>query len=297
MPVQSLLTLQFAIALPVMAWAGSQFYIITWKLLKHRSADMNTLIALGTGAAFIYSTVATFWPSLFQDAHAIHDHTYGDRPPVYFESAVIIVALVLFGRWLEARAKGGASAAMTRLLALRPKTARIVRDGHELDVPVDEVMPGDTVIVRPGESCPVDGIVLEGQSAVDESMLTGESLPVEKSPGDVVYGGTINRAGLLRLQATRVGRETALAQIIRLVEEAQGSKAPMQRLADRVAAVFVPFVLLIAAVDFVLWAMIGPEGAIDLRDAERGRGADHRLPLRPGPGDADGDYARHGPRR
>ncbi len=259
--VQLLLTLQFLIALPFQAWAGSQFYVAAWKQLKHGSADMNTLIALGTSAAFVYSTVATFAPSLFEDAHAIHDHVYGDRPPVYFESAIFILAFLLLGRWLEARAKGRASAAMTHLLALRPKTARVVRDGREVDVPSDEVMPGDTVIVRPGESLPVDGVVVDGQSAVDESLLTGESLPVEKTAGDVVYGGTVNRAGLLRLQATRVGRETALAQIIRLVEEAQGSKAPVQRLADRVAAIFVPMVLVIAAATFVLWLLVGPEGA------------------------------------
>ena len=262
MSVQAFLTLTFAIALPVQAWCGSQFYVSAWKQLKHGSADMNTLIALGTSAAFIYSAVATFWPSLFADAHTLHDHMLGDRPPVYFESAVIIIALVLFGRWLESRAKGRASAAMTRLLALRPKTARVVRDGRELDLPVDAVMPGETLIVRPGEQIPVDGVVLEGQSAVDESLLSGESLPVEKTQGEVVYGGTFNRAGSFRLQATRVGRETALAQIIRLVEEAQGSKAPVQRLADRVAAVFVPFVLLIALADFVIWLLLGPEGAV-----------------------------------
>jgi Cu+-exporting ATPase len=261
MSVQAFLTLQFAVALPIQVWAGWQFYIATWKQAKHRSTDMNTLIALGTTAAFVYSAVATFWPSLFSDAHAIHDHVFGDRPPVYFESAIFILAFIMLGRWLEARAKGRASSAMTRLMALRPKTARVVRDGREVDVPTDEVMPGDTVIVRPGESLPVDGVVLDGQSAVDESLLTGESLPVEKTAGAAVYGGTINRAGVLRLQATRVGRETALAQIIRLVDEAQGSKAPVQRLADRVAAVFVPLVLLIAAGVFVAWLLLGPEGA------------------------------------
>ena len=245
----------------IQAWAGSQFYVSAWKQLKHRSADMNTLIALGTSAAFIYSTIATFFPSLFQDAHAIHDHVYGDRPP-----GVLRVGGDHRGAG-AVRALAGGARQGPRFRCHDASAGPASQDGPhrarrpEVDVPVDEVMPGDTVIVRPGESLPVDGIVLEGQSAVDESLLTGESLPVEKSPGDVVYGGTINRAGLMRLQATRVGRETALAQIIRLVEEAQGSKAPVQRLADRVAAVFVPFVLLIAAADFVLWALIGPEGA------------------------------------
>ena len=224
---------------------------------------MNTLIALGTTAAFVYSTVATFWPSLFANAHRAHDHMLGDRPPVYFETAVIILALILFGRWLEARAKGSTSAAITRLMGLRAKTARVVRDGREVDIPVEEVLPGDTVVVRPGEKVPVDGVVIDGHSAVDESMLTGESLPVEKTAGDPVYGATLNRTGAFRMRATRVGRETALAQIVRLVEEAQGSKAPIQRLADHIASIFVPVVLAASPpLDFVVWALIGPEGAV-----------------------------------
>ncbi|HWO72607.1 MAG TPA: heavy metal translocating P-type ATPase, partial [Dehalococcoidia bacterium] len=262
MSVQEILTAMFLLALPVQVWAGWQFYAGAWRTARHLSADMNTLIALGTTAAFAYSAVATFWPSLFAEAHAAHDHMLGDRPPVYYESAAIILALILFGRWLETRAKGKTSAAITRLMGLRPKTARVLRDGREVDLPVDEVVPGDTVSVRPGEKIPVDGIVLDGHSAVDESMLTGESLPVEKTPGDAVYGATVNRAGSLRVRATRVGSETALAQIIRLVEEAQGSKAPIQRLADLVASVFVPAVILLAAADFVLWLWLGPEGAV-----------------------------------
>jgi len=262
MSVQELLTAMFLVALPVQVWAGWQFYAGAWRTIRHFSADMNTLIALGTTAAFVYSAVATFWPSLFAEAHAAHDHMLGDRPPVYYESAAIILSLILFGRWLEARAKGKTSAAIARLMGLKPKTARVLRDGREVDLPVDEVVPGDTASVRPGEKLPVDGVVIDGHSAVDESMLTGESLPVEKTAGAAVYGATLNRTGSLRIRATRVGAETALAQIIRLVEEAQGSKAPIQRLADLVASVFVPAVIALAAVDFLVWLWLGPEGAV-----------------------------------
>jgi Cu+-exporting ATPase len=260
--VQQILVAMFVVALPLQVWAGWQFYAGTWKTARHRTTDMNTLIALGTTAAFVYSTVATFWPSLFEDAELAHDHMLGARPPVYFETAVIILALILFGRWLEARAKGSTSAAITRLMGLRARTARVLRDGREADIPVEEVVPGDVVSVRPGEKVPVDGIVLDGRSAIDESMLTGESLPVEKAEGDTVYGATMNRTGAFRLTATRVGSETALSQIIRLVEQAQGSKAPVQRLADYVASIFVPAVILIAIVDFAIWALAGPEGAV-----------------------------------
>jgi Cu+-exporting ATPase len=262
MSVQDVLTSMFIVALPIQVWAGWQFYVLTFRTGRHGSADMNTLIALGTTAAFVYSTVATFWPSLFESAHLAHDHMLGDRPPVYFETAAIILALILFGRWLEGRAKGSTSAAITRLMALSARTARVLRDGREIDIPVDEVVPGDTVIVRPGEKVPVDGVISDGHSALDESMLTGESLPVEKAPGDSVYGATLNRTGAFRLTATRVGSETALAQIVRLVEQAQGSKAPVQRLADSIASVFVPIVIAIAVVDFVIWALVGPEGAL-----------------------------------
>jgi Cu+-exporting ATPase len=259
---QDVLTSMFIVALPLQLWAGSQFYVSAWKTGRHGGTDMNTLIALGTTAAFVYSTVATFFPGWFESAHLAHDHALGDRPPVYFETAMIILALILFGRWLEARAKGSTTAAITRLLGLGAKTARVIRDGREADIPVEEVVPGDIVLVRPGDKVPVDGVVVDGHSAVDESMLTGESLPVEKTEGDAVYGATMNRMGSFRMRATRVGRETALAQIVRLVEEAQGSKAPIQRLADYVASIFVPAVILIAAVDFVIWLLLGPEGAV-----------------------------------
>ena len=259
---QQILTGMFLVTLPIQVWAGSQFYSGMWKTLKHRTADMNTLIALGTSAAFIYSSIVTFWPSLFASAHLAHDHVLGDRPPVYYEAAVIIIALILFGRWLEAKAKGSTSAAIKKLMGLRAKTARVVRDGQEIDIPVDEVVLGDVLLVRPGEKIPVDGTVTEGRSSVDESMLTGESMPIEKAAGATVYGATLNKMGAFHMSATRVGKETALAQIIRLVEEAQGSKAPIQRLADFVASIFVPAVLVIAAATFVLWSLIGPEGAV-----------------------------------
>ena len=260
--VQQMLTLMFVLGLPVQVWAGAQFYTGAWTMLRHRSTDMNTLIALGTTTAFVYSTLATFAPSLFSGAELAFDENLGSRPPVYFETAAIIIGLILFGRWLEARAKGSTSAAISRLLQLGAKTARVFRNGSETDVPVDEVGPGDIVIVRPGEKVPVDGVVTSGQSAVDESMLTGESLPVEKTEGSPVYGATLNRVGTFRLEATLIGSESALAQIIRLVEEAQGSKAPIQRVADFVASIFVPIVLAIAAIDFIVWALVGPEGAV-----------------------------------
>jgi P-type Cu+ transporter len=260
--VEQILVAMFIVALPVQIWAGWQFYIVTWKTARHRTADMNTLIAMGTSAAFIYSTIATFWPSLFKDAQLAHTEMLGGRPPVYFDTAVVILALILFGRWLEARAKGSTSAAITRLMGLNARTGRVLRDGREVDVPIEEVVPGDVVSVRPGEKIPVDGVVLDGHSAVDESMLTGESLPVEKTKGDAVYGATLNRTGAFRLSATRIGSETALAQIIKLVEQAQGSKAPVQRLADYIASIFVPVVIVIAIVAFAVWALVGPEGAV-----------------------------------
>jgi P-type Cu+ transporter len=238
---------------PVLGWAGRNFFRGAWSGFLHRSADMNTLIAVGTGAAFAYSAVATVWPGLFL--------RYGFAPEVYYEAVAMIIALILLGKLLEERAKGRTSEAIRRLMALRPRTARVVRGGAEVDVPVDEVAVGDVVVVRPGERVPVDGVVLEGRSSLDESLLTGESLPVEKGPGAEVVGGTINGAGGFRFEARRVGRDTALAQIVRLVEEAQGSRAPIQRLADRVAGVFTPIVISIAIVAFVIWFNLGPPPA------------------------------------
>ena len=214
--VQPMLTAMFVLALPIQL--SRLVPRGTWKTLRHRTAGHEYLISCRYERRFVYSTVATFWPSLFAKAHLAHDHVLGDRPPVYFETSVIIIALILFGRWLESRAKGSTSAAITRLMSLRAKTARVFRDGHETDIPVEEVMPGDIVVVRPGEKVPVDGIVIDGRSAVDESMLTGESLPVEKGEGAPIYGATLNKVGHFRMRATRVGRETALAQIIRLLK-------------------------------------------------------------------------------
>jgi Cu+-exporting ATPase len=241
--------LALALATPVQFWAGWAFYSGAWKVGRHGSADMNTLIAMGTSAAYLYSLVATVAPGLFADP--------GELPDVYFDTAAVIIALILLGRLLEARAKAGTTTAIKKLIGLQAKTATVLGEGGEVEVPIEEVRPGDEVIVRPGEKVPVDGSIVEGRSTIDESMLTGESVPVDKSPGDEVIGATINSAGSFRFRATRVGSDTALAQIVRLVEEAQGSKAPIQRLADRVSARFVPAVIAIAAIAFVAWLLTG----------------------------------------
>jgi Cu+-exporting ATPase len=241
----------------VQFWAGWPFYQGLWSTLKHRTADMNTLVALGTSAAYGYSVVATFLPGLLAIGHDVHVH-------VYYETSVVIITLILLGRLLEARARGHTSAAIRALMGLRPKTARVVRDGVTEDVPVEAVKTGELVLVRPGEQVPVDGRIVEGHSTLDESMLTGESLPIEKVAGDEVFGATLNKTGSFTLLATGVGSQTALAQIIRLVQEAQGSKAPIQRLADYVASIFVPAVLGIAALTFVIWALFGPAPSFTL---------------------------------
>lgn len=239
-----------ALATPVQFWAGWRFYQGAWTGLRNRSADMSTLIALGTSAAYLYSLVITVDPALVASA--------GARPSLYYDTAAMIITLILLGRSLEARAKGRASEAIRRLAGLQAKTARVVRDGDEVEVPIGEVVVGDIVSVRPGERVPVDGVVVEGHSTVDESMITGESMPVEKSPGDAVVGSTINRTGAFRLRATGVGSDTALARIIRMVEEAQTTKAPIQRLADRVAGIFVPIVIALAAITTAVWLVVGP---------------------------------------
>ncbi|HKZ04556.1 MAG TPA: heavy metal translocating P-type ATPase [Methylomirabilota bacterium] len=233
---------------PVQFWVGWEFHVAFLRELGHRAASMSTLVSIGTNAAYFFSLAVTLWPHAFMSAGAM---------PYYEASAVLMTFLVL-GRWLEARARGGTSEAIRRLLDLRPRTARVLRDGVEQDRPVADVLVGDFVRVRPGERVPVDGELVEGESTVDESMLTGESLPVVKTPGSAVVGGSVNRTGTFTVRATRIGADTTLARIIRLVEEAQGSKAPIQRLADRVAAVFVPVVLVIAAVTFVVWWLVGP---------------------------------------
>ena len=246
--------LLWALATPVQFWAGWHFYKGLWAGLKHKTANMNTLIAVGTSAAYFYSVAAIVLPSFFSSG--------GREAHVYFDTAAIIIALILLGRFLEARAKGQTSEAIKKLMGLQAKTARIVRGGEEVDIPIEEVQVGDIVIVRPGEKVPLDGKITEGYSSIDESMITGESLPVEKEIGDGVIGATINKTGSFRFEATKVGKETALAQIIKLVEEAQGSKAPIQRLADIISAYFVPAVIGLATITFVLWLVFGPAPAL-----------------------------------
>ncbi len=240
----------WVLATPVQFVMGGRFYKAAWAAFRHRTADMNTLIAVGTSAAYFYSVAATVSPGLFRAA--------GLAPEVYFDTSSVIIVLILFGRMLEARAKGRTSDAIKRLIGLSPKTARIVRNGTDRDVPIEDVVVGDMVVVRPGEKIPVDGVVIEGRSAVDESMISGESLPVEKAPGDEVIGATINKLGSFRFKALKVGKDTALAQIIKLVEQAQGTKAPIQRLADVIAGYFVPVVISIAILTFVVWFDFGP---------------------------------------
>ena len=239
------------LATPVQFIAGAQFYRGFWHALKRRMGNMDTLIAIGTSAAYFYSLVATFW--LVEE-------------PVFYEVAAMLITFVIFGKLLEARAKGRTGDAIKKLMGLAAKTARVVRGGEEIDIPVEQVVAGDIVIVRPGEKIPVDGVVVEGLSSVDESMLTGESIPVEKHEGDTVIGATINKLGSFRFRATKVGTDTALAQIIRLVEDAQGSKAPIQRFADHISSYFVPAVVVIALVTFAVWLFLGPTlfpGALD----------------------------------
>ncbi len=246
--------LLWALATPVQFWCGWRFYQGAWGALKHRTSDMNTLIAVGTSAAYFYSLVAVVRPGLFatgmMEAH------------LYFDTSAMIIALVLLGRFLEARARGQTSEALRKLIGMQPKTATVIRAGKQREVPVEDVEIGDIILVRPGQRIPVDGIVRQGYSTVDESMITGESLPVDKKAGDEVIGGTINKTGSFQFEATRVGKETTLARIVRMVEEAQGSKAPIQRLVDVIASRFVPAVIGIAIVTFVVWYFVGPPPAL-----------------------------------
>lgn len=233
----------WVLATPVQFYVGWQYYTGAYKALRNLTANMDVLIVMGSSAAYFYSVAVVLG--------LIPGH-------VYFETAAVIITLIKLGKYLEARAKGKTSEAIKKLMGLQAKTAHIIRDGEETEIPIDEVAVGDFLIVRPGEKIPVDGVVFEGRSSVDESMLTGESLPVSKGPGDQVIGATLNKLGLLKFEATRVGKDTTLSQIIKLVEEAQGSKAPIQQMADKVSAVFVPFVIAIAAVTFLLWYFIIP---------------------------------------
>jgi Cu+-exporting ATPase len=238
-----------ALTVLVMTWAGRHFYTRAWSAFRHRSADMNTLIAIGTGAAFVYSLIATVAPRFFVER--------GVAPDVYYEAVIIIIALILTGNTFEARAKTATSAALRALAGLQPVSARVVRGDATIDVPIAAVRRGDVIVVRPGERLPTDGEVVDGESAVDESMLTGESAPVPKAAGARVIGGTINRTGALRYRATTLGADSVLAQIVRLMRDAQGSRAPIQNLADRISAVFVPVVVAIAVATFVIWLVAG----------------------------------------
>ena len=245
----------WALATPVQFWVGRQFYTTAWSALRHGATTMNTLIAMGSSAAYFYSVLGVLFPGFFEHR--------GLSMPMYFDSAALIITLILFGRLLEARAKGQTGAAIKALIGLQPKTARVRRGGTEVDVPVASVVTGDLVVVRPGEKVPVDGMVVSGSSAVDEAMLTGEPMPVLKSGGAEVIGATMNTTGSFTFRATKVGAETALAQIIRLVEQAQGSKPPIARLADVIAAYFVPAVIGIAALTFVVWLVLGPSPSLN----------------------------------
>jgi len=253
---QNLLFIWYAMgaaSLGVLAYSGSQFFVGMWGGLKRRSANMHTLIAMGTGVAWLYSTVALLVPQLFPSE---------EFTDVYYDVTVVVTALVVLGLAMEIKAKGRTSEAIKKLIGLQAKVARVIRDGREVDIPVEEVLVNDVVIVRPGEKVPVDGLVLEGQSAVDESMITGESLPVSKKVGDEVIGATINKTGAFKFRATKVGKDTALANIIRLVQDAQGSKVPIQRIVDRVSAYFTPTVMILAILGFVIWYDLGPEPAL-----------------------------------
>ena len=244
----------FILACPVQIWVGSQFYRGLVVVFKYRTADMNTLVAVGTLAAFIYSTFVTFFIDFLKNS--------GIEPHIYFDTAAMIIVLILLGRFFEAKAKSKASDAIKKLIKLQAKTAAVIVNGREKEISIDEVKTGDIILVRPGEKIPVDGIIIKGGSAVDESMVTGESIPVDKEKGDEVIGATLNTSGAFKFEATRVGKDTVLSQIIKLVEEAQGSKAPIQRLADIVASYFVPSVIAAAVITFIVWLVWGPEPSL-----------------------------------
>ena len=245
--------LQLILATPVQFWAGLTFYQATIPALKHRTANMDTLVAIGTTVAFGYSAFVTFFPQLLTP--------YTLNPIPYFDVSTIIIGLILLGRYFEAKAKAGTSEAIKKLIGLQAKTARVIRNGKEADIPIEQVKLGDLIRVRPGEKIPVDGVIVDGESSIDESMVTGESIPVDKTKGDTVVGATINKSGTFVYKATKVGQETMLAQIIKLVQEAQGSKAPIQRLADLISSYFVPVVIILAIVTFVIWYDFGPNPA------------------------------------
>ncbi len=273
----------FALATPVQFYVGWDYYVGGYKSLRNGSANMDVLVAMGSSVAYFYSVAVLIGLTL--GTHALGHH-------VYFETSAAIITLIVLGKLLEVRAKGRTSEAIKKLIGLQAKTARIVRNGIEQDVPIAQVQRGDTVIVRPGEKIPVDGRVIDGHSTVDESMITGESLPVEKSVGDTLIGATLNKQGLLKFEATKVGKETALAQIIRMVEQAQGSRAPIQRVVDQVSAYFVPAVIAFALITFWIWYLAGAGFVPALTAA--GGSAGHRLPVRHGVGNADFDHGGRG---
>jgi len=244
----------FALSVFIIGWAGRRFYTKAWSALLHKTADMNTLVALGTGAAFLYSAASTIAPGFFI-AHGI-------APDVYYEAGMLIIGLVLVGNTLESRAKGQTAAALRKLVQLQPKTATLLRDGVEMTVPMESIREGDLILVRPGERVPTDGEVVSGKSSVDESMLTGESLPIEKAAQDRVMGGTLNQNGSFQYRATALGAGSTLSQIVRLLREAQGSRAPIQRIADRISAIFVPTVLGLAIVTFFAWKIFDPHAGM-----------------------------------
>jgi Cu+-exporting ATPase len=244
----------WALATPVQFWAGLRFYRGAWGALKHWRADMNTLIAVGTSAAYFYSVVAVIFPSVLT--------VNGTEPNLYFDTSALITAFILLGRFLEARAKGQTSAAIKSLIGLQPKTALVIRKGKETEIAIEDVQVGDVILVRPGERVPVDGVITRGSPSLDESMVTGESLPVEKKTGDEVIGATINKTGSFQFKTTRIGKDTTLARIVRLVDEAQGSKAPIQRLADVIANYFVPAVIGVAIITFIIWYFLGPSPSL-----------------------------------
>jgi len=246
--------LLWVLATPVQFWAGWRFYRGAWGALRHRTADMNTLVAVGTSAAYFYSMIAVLFPTLFAAS--------GVELGLYFDTSAMIITLILLGRFLETRARGQTSEAIKKLIGLNPKTALVIRDGEEKEIAIEDVQVGDLILVRPGERVPVDGIIREGYSSIDESTITGESVPMEKKAGDEVIGASINKTGSFKFEATRVGKDTTLAQIIRLVDEAQGSKAPIQRLADVIASYFVPIVIGIATITFIIWYFVGPSPSL-----------------------------------
>ena len=256
LPEQILYLILFILATPIQIWLGAQFYKNSWSALKKLQANMDTLIAVGTSAAYFYSVIATFFPQFFTSA--------GQKPAVYFDTSIVILTLIVLGRYLEARAKSKASDAIKRLIKLQAKTARIIINDQEKEIVITDVKKGDLIMVKPGEKIPVDGEIVEGETAIDESMITGESIPVDKKVGDKVIGATINKAGSFIFKAEKIGQETALAQIIKLVEDAQASKAPIQRLADIIASYFVPLVIGIALVSFIIWLLIGQSLAFSL---------------------------------